>query len=174
MSKAKATNMVIVLLSFLLAASIAGNFYLWQSNRNTSQEKDESIERLRQDLSSSKEEQERLQTALSEAPTALDLETIEDKATRNSVLAQEWRHLFFRAIDELGVGTSDVALRIDALGISDDPGVYILNSSTAYHRDGCSLLSGNATRISLSDAFELRYTPCTVCEPSIWYMSALG
>ena len=172
MSRVK--SFVVVLLSLLLAASIAGNVYLLQSSRNTIQDKNEIIEHLRQDLSSSKDELARLQTALSEAPTTLDFETAEDKATRNSVLAQEWRHLFFRAIDELGTGTSDVALRIDAMIISDDPGVYVLNSSTAYHRDGCTLLNGNATCISLSDAFERGYAPCTVCKPSIWYMSVFG
>jgi micrococcal nuclease len=43
--------------------------------------------------------------------------------------------------------------------------VYITNSGTKYHRDGCSSLSKSKIPISRADAIAKGYTACSVCNP---------
>ncbi|MEL7655499.1 MAG: MBL fold metallo-hydrolase [Bacillota bacterium] len=44
--------------------------------------------------------------------------------------------------------------------------VYITNTGSKYHRDGCQYLSRSKIPISLSEAV-IHYDPCTVCDPPI-------
>ena len=50
-----------------------------------------------------------------------------------------------------------------------DPGdayiVYITETGSKYHRDGCRYLSQSKIEITLSDALASGYTPCSVCKP---------
>ena len=43
--------------------------------------------------------------------------------------------------------------------------VYITNTGSKYHRDGCRYLSRSKIAISKSDAISEGYTPCSVCNP---------
>lgn len=43
--------------------------------------------------------------------------------------------------------------------------VYITNTGKKYHRSGCRYLSKSEKSISLSDAKNRGYTPCSVCKP---------
>ncbi len=45
--------------------------------------------------------------------------------------------------------------------------VYITNTGTNYHRDGCSSLSKSKIPISLEDAKAQGYTPCSLCKPPV-------
>ncbi len=49
---------------------------------------------------------------------------------------------------------------------SSDITVYVTNTGSKYHRDGCQYLSQSKIAISLSDAV-LRYDPCSVCDPPV-------
>lgn len=44
--------------------------------------------------------------------------------------------------------------------------VYITNSGTKYHKEGCRFLSKSKIEISLSDAIAKGYEVCSVCKPS--------
>mgnify|MGYP000913844550 CR=1 FL=1 len=46
-----------------------------------------------------------------------------------------------------------------------DPIVYITNTGTKYHRDGCRYLSSSKIAIRLSEAIRRGYGPCSVCRP---------
>ena len=48
--------------------------------------------------------------------------------------------------------------------LNETPGVYITQTGTKYHRDGCKYLKISKISISLTDAKQ-RYTPCSVCNP---------
>lgn len=43
--------------------------------------------------------------------------------------------------------------------------VYITNTGSKYHRDGCSTLSKSCIPISRSDAISAGYEPCGICHP---------
>ena len=43
--------------------------------------------------------------------------------------------------------------------------VYVTKSGSKYHEKGCSYLSDDAIPISVKDAYESGYTPCSKCEP---------
>ncbi len=43
--------------------------------------------------------------------------------------------------------------------------VYITNTGTKYHRDGCKYLIKSRIPILLSDACDEGYTPCSICDP---------
>lgn len=43
--------------------------------------------------------------------------------------------------------------------------VYITNTGSKYHRDGCSTLSKSCIPISRSDAISAGYDPCGICHP---------
>ncbi|MBS5620902.1 MULTISPECIES: hypothetical protein [Eubacterium] len=49
--------------------------------------------------------------------------------------------------------------------ISDDTIVYITNSGTKYHEEGCRYLKHSSIEISLTDAIDEGYDPCSVCSP---------
>lgn len=44
--------------------------------------------------------------------------------------------------------------------------VYVTNSGTKYHKEGCRYLSKSKIEISLSDAIAKGYGACSVCKPS--------
>ncbi|WP_103135165.1 thermonuclease family protein [Mesotoga sp. B105.6.4] len=46
-----------------------------------------------------------------------------------------------------------------------DPIVYITDTGTKYHRDGCRYLSESVVAIRLSEAIRRGYEPCSVCKP---------
>jgi hypothetical protein len=43
--------------------------------------------------------------------------------------------------------------------------VYITRTGKKYHREGCRYLSHSKIAITLEDAKNNRYTPCSVCHP---------
>lgn len=43
--------------------------------------------------------------------------------------------------------------------------VYITDTGTKYHRDGCRYLAKSKIKITLKEAVERGYTPCSVCDP---------
>lgn len=43
--------------------------------------------------------------------------------------------------------------------------VYITDTGSKYHRDGCRYLSKSKIKITLKEAVERGYTPCSVCDP---------
>lgn len=47
----------------------------------------------------------------------------------------------------------------------EDITVYITNTGTKYHRDGCQYLASSKIAINLLDAKAQGYTPCSVCNP---------
>ena len=47
----------------------------------------------------------------------------------------------------------------------DDPIVYITETGTKYHRDGCQFLAKSKIPIKKSEAIKQGYTPCGVCKP---------
>ncbi len=47
----------------------------------------------------------------------------------------------------------------------DDPTVYITRTGAKYHTAGCRYLKKSSIPISLSEAIERGYTPCSVCHP---------
>ena len=47
----------------------------------------------------------------------------------------------------------------------DDPIVYITETGTKYHRDGCQFLKKSKIPIKKSEAIKQGYTPCSVCKP---------
>lgn len=49
--------------------------------------------------------------------------------------------------------------------ITDSCTVYITNTGTKYHNDGCYHLSKSKIPITLREAKEQGYTPCSVCKP---------
>lgn len=44
--------------------------------------------------------------------------------------------------------------------------VYVTNSGTKYHKEGCRYLSKSKIAINLSDAIAKGYGACSVCKPS--------
>jgi micrococcal nuclease len=48
---------------------------------------------------------------------------------------------------------------------ADSTTVYITNTGTKYHLEGCRYLDSSKIAISLSDACAKGYTPCSVCNP---------
>jgi micrococcal nuclease len=53
------------------------------------------------------------------------------------------------------------------LGAGEDITVYVTNSGTKYHREGCSSLSRSKIAVSLEDAAASGYGPCSVCKPPV-------
>lgn len=51
------------------------------------------------------------------------------------------------------------------LGADGKTRVYVTNSGTRYHRDGCSSLSRSKIAVSLEDAVRSGYGACGVCKP---------
>jgi hypothetical protein len=45
--------------------------------------------------------------------------------------------------------------------------VYVNNSGTRYHRAVCKYVAKNRTAITLAEAKNKGYTPCTYCKPPI-------
>lgn len=43
--------------------------------------------------------------------------------------------------------------------------VYVTKSGTKYHREGCSYLSDSKTALTLAEAKEKGYAPCSRCDP---------
>jgi len=43
--------------------------------------------------------------------------------------------------------------------------VYVTNTGTKYHVDGCRYLSKSKIRMTLEDAKRQGYEPCSVCRP---------
>ena len=43
--------------------------------------------------------------------------------------------------------------------------VYITETGTKYHRDGCQYLSSSKIAITLSEACNKGYSPCSICNP---------
>jgi hypothetical protein len=56
---------------------------------------------------------------------------------------------------------------VDPNPTPDTTTVYITETGTKYHRDGCRYLSKSKIPISLSDAKARGYTPCSVCNPPV-------
>ena len=50
---------------------------------------------------------------------------------------------------------------------SGDEIVYVTNTGTRYHRDGCSSLSRSRIAVSLQEAARGGYGPCTICRPPV-------
>ncbi|MDQ1274037.1 MAG: competence protein ComEC [Planctomycetota bacterium] len=49
--------------------------------------------------------------------------------------------------------------------LDSNPTVYITDTGSKYHRDGCRYLSKSKIAISLDEAKSQGYTPCSVCKP---------
>jgi micrococcal nuclease len=70
-----------------------------------------------------------------------------------------------------GVKISLVLLCLAVAGLFLLPGadggvtVYVTNSGTKYHRDGCSSLSRSKIAVTLEDAVRSGYGPCGICRP---------
>jgi micrococcal nuclease len=52
-------------------------------------------------------------------------------------------------------------------GAGGDVTVYITNSGTRYHLEGCSSLRRSRIALSLNDAVNRGYTPCGICRPPV-------
>lgn len=46
-----------------------------------------------------------------------------------------------------------------------DQAVYITKTGTKYHKSGCNYLKSSKFQITLDEAIERGYTPCSVCKP---------
>jgi hypothetical protein len=46
-----------------------------------------------------------------------------------------------------------------------NPIVYVTRTGHKYHRDGCRYLRQSKIKITLKDAKEQGYTPCSICDP---------
>ena len=69
-----------------------------------------------------------------------------------------------------GSGGSTVATPTTKPVVTSPPGpssttVYVTNTGTKYHRDGCKYLAKSKIAISLADAKAQGYGPCSVCKP---------
>lgn len=53
----------------------------------------------------------------------------------------------------------------DPFGSDDSSTVYITNTGSKYHRSDCRYLSSSKIAISLGEAKDRGYTPCSVCKP---------
>jgi micrococcal nuclease len=53
------------------------------------------------------------------------------------------------------------------LGADADTTVYVTNSGTKYHRDGCSSLRRSKIAVTLADAIDSGYAPCGICRPPV-------
>jgi micrococcal nuclease len=52
-------------------------------------------------------------------------------------------------------------------GVSAETTVYVTNSGTKYHREGCSSLKRSSISVSLGDALLSNYGPCSICKPPV-------
>ena len=53
------------------------------------------------------------------------------------------------------------------LGADAGTTVYVTNSGTKYHRDGCSSVRRSKIAVALTDALDSGYAPCGICRPPV-------
>jgi len=53
----------------------------------------------------------------------------------------------------------------EAANKAENPIVYITRTGKRYHREGCSALKGSKIPITLKEACERGYSPCSLCDP---------
>lgn len=58
-----------------------------------------------------------------------------------------------------------ILLAISAYTVPDDTVVYVTPSGAKYHREDCSYISENATSMTIAEAENAGYTPCSRCKP---------
>lgn len=88
-----------------------------------------------------------------------------------------YRHFLFKYYDDFkeyereareeGIGLwADVeGMGIVVANEDDNPVVYITRTGKKYHREGCSALKSSKIRVTLKEAYERGYKPCSLCEP---------
>ncbi|MCL6548970.1 MAG: hypothetical protein K6T30_08675 [Alicyclobacillus sp.] len=78
---------------------------------------------------------------------------------QGTIVATATRSLVLFNVEPHQVSTSSGS------GTTQDITVYVTNTGTKYHREGCRYLSQSCIPISLADAKARGYTPCSVCNP---------
>jgi len=88
-----------------------------------------------------------------------------------------YRHFLFKYYDEfkryerearekgIGLWADDEGMRLVAANEDDNPVVYITRTGKKYHREECSALKRSKIPITLKEACERGYTPCSLCDP---------
>ena len=88
-----------------------------------------------------------------------------------------YRHFLFKYYDEFKryereAREKEVGLWADVEGMElvvanedDNPIVYITRTGKKYHREGCSTLKSSKIPITLKEACERGYKPCSLCDP---------
>ena len=78
-------------------------------------------------------------------------------------LASEMKRLR-AAVEALDASVQKLIVKAGVASPDTDSKVYITQTGSKYHRDGCRYLSKSKISISLTDA-KRRYSPCSVCKP---------
>ncbi len=82
-----------------------------------------------------------------------------------TIFAEAERYARDNSLGLWGEETHTVESPSDGSAPAYDPIVYITDTGTKYHRDGCRYLSESKIAIRLSEAIIRGYEPCSVCWP---------
>lgn len=106
---------------------------------------------------------------LSQSKIAIDLEEAVDRGFLPcSVCGPPSKSMVKSGGNKLGAYQSKEAA-VEKTSVKQNAGltqtVYITKSGTKYHRSGCGYLKSSKFSITLEEAIDRGYTPCSVCKP---------
>jgi micrococcal nuclease len=88
-----------------------------------------------------------------------------------------YRHFLFKYYDDfkryekeaqekgIGLWSNVEGMEPVVANKDENPTVYITRTGKKYHRKGCSALKSSKIPITLKEAYERGYTPCSLCDP---------